>query len=99
VTLDRHVEFKVVMQRGSRLQVPKLIRWEFKLEPAQVLRIALHFDGHWGTREEFFGHINKAGRITVPKLICSLLKNTYNGHELAEATFVVELEPADKPDE
>jgi hypothetical protein len=93
------VEFKVVMQRGSRLQVPKLIRWEFKLESTQVLRIALYFDGHWGTREEFFGHISKDGRITVPKLICSLLKNAYNGQEFAKATFVVDLAPADKPDE
>ncbi len=87
------------MQRGSRIQVPKLIRWEFKLEPTQVLRVALYFDGHWGTREKFFGHIGRDGRITVPKLICGLLKDSYNGQELAGAIFMVELAPADETEE
>jgi len=32
VPLTECVEFKTVLQRGDRVQVPKLVRWEYKLE-------------------------------------------------------------------
>jgi hypothetical protein len=37
--LGRSVEFRAVLQRGNRVQVPKLMRWEIKLESSQTLKI------------------------------------------------------------
>ena len=37
--LTRTVVFRTVLQKGHRFQVLRLIRWEFKMEPSQVLRV------------------------------------------------------------
>jgi hypothetical protein len=39
VPLTEAVSFKVRLQRGNRVQVPRPIRWRFKLETSQVLRV------------------------------------------------------------
>jgi hypothetical protein len=33
--LTERVEFKAVLQKGNRVQIPKLVRWRFKLETDQ----------------------------------------------------------------
>ena len=37
--LTRKVTFRRMLQRGCRVQIPKMIRWEFKLEPGQVFKV------------------------------------------------------------
>jgi hypothetical protein len=34
--LTENVSFKTVLQRGNRVQVPKLVRWRFKMDSEQV---------------------------------------------------------------
>jgi hypothetical protein len=34
--LATRVSFEVVLEKGNRLQIPKLIRWQFKMEQNQV---------------------------------------------------------------
>ena len=39
--LTELVNFKTRLQRGNRIQLPKLVRWKYKLEQDQVLKVAL----------------------------------------------------------
>jgi hypothetical protein len=92
--LTRTVEFRAVLQRGNRVQVPKLVRWEFKLEPSQVLRIRVGRVSVYGRSEYFFGRMNKDGRITVPKLTVDLLEDMFEGESLVGKVLEVQLAPS-----
>lgn len=72
--ITESVSFKAVLQKGNRIQIPRLVRWQYKLEPTQVLNITVEVEGAVGS-EEFLGRMNKDGRITIPKLIIDLLKD------------------------
>jgi len=37
--LTEAVEFKTILQKGNRVQLPRLIRWKFKLETDQILKV------------------------------------------------------------
>ena len=39
--LTERVDFKAVLQKGNRVQLPKLVRWRFKLETSQVLKVTV----------------------------------------------------------
>jgi bifunctional DNA-binding transcriptional regulator/antitoxin component of YhaV-PrlF toxin-antitoxin module len=92
--LTRTVEFRAVLQRGNRVQVPKLVRWEFKLEPSQVLRIRVGRVSVYGRSEYFFGRMSKDGRITVPKLTVDLLEAMFEGESLVGKVLEVQLAPS-----
>lgn len=90
--LTEIVSFKAVLQKGNRVQVPKLIRWQFKMEPTQVLKVsvtAVDFYSGWQT---FYARMGKDGRIVIPKLTMTLLR----GEKPSLAGYVMEvtLEPA-----
>ena len=73
--LTQKVSFKTVLQRGNRVQVPKLVRWQFKMDSAQVLKVsvtALNVSISWQT---FYAKMGKDGRITVPRLQRELLRD------------------------
>jgi hypothetical protein len=63
-----------MLQRANRLQVPKLIRWRFKLDTDQIFKVSVSVVALWSARESFFARIGKDGRIVVPKLILAMLK-------------------------
>jgi hypothetical protein len=90
--LTRVVEFRAVLQKGNRVQVPRLVRWEFKLEIGQVLRIVVSrlgaYDNKW-----FFGRMSRDGRITIPRLTLGLLQDEINGESLLGCVLEVRLEP------
>lgn len=64
--LTHWVEFKAVIQRNLRLQIPVLVRWRFKLEPAEVFRVDLRIGYH---SEKFYARMSRDGRLTIPKVI------------------------------
>ncbi len=65
--LTRVVNFKRPLERRNKVQVPKIIRWQFKMEPDQVLRIGITGLGKgW---EFFYGRMGKDGRIFIPKAV------------------------------
>jgi hypothetical protein len=81
-----------MFQRGNRVQVPKLVRWQFKMDSAQVLKvsvIAINVSISW---QIFYAKMGRDGRITVPKLQRELLK----GREQSLVGYVIHvmLEPA-----
>jgi len=44
--LTEKVTFKTLLQKGNRLQVPELIRWQFKMESNQILNENSNLAGH-----------------------------------------------------
>jgi len=36
--LDQSASFKVRVQRGRRVQIPRIVRWRFRLKPSEVFR-------------------------------------------------------------
>ena len=91
--LTESVSFKATMQKGNRIQVPRLIRWQFKLESTQVLNVSVKVVGSFGVREEFYARMSKDGRITIPKLFVDLLKE--EEESLVDYALEVILSPAE----
>jgi len=65
--LTTRVEFKRPLEGCNKVQVPKIIRWQFKLEPDQVLRVGI--GGLRGGCEFFYARMGKDGRIFIPKAV------------------------------
>jgi hypothetical protein len=89
--LTRKITFQSKLQKGNMIQVPKLIRWQFKMESNQVLRIsvsAVNLGRGW---QFFYGKMTKAGCVRVPKTALSRLENEKDS--LAGCLFEVMLEP------
>ena len=51
----------------NKVQVPKIIRWTFKLEPDQGLRVGV--SGLGRGCEYFYTKMGKDGRIFIPKAV------------------------------
>ena len=90
--LTRKVRFEAVSQRCNMFQVPKLIRWQFKLEPNQVLKVSVSDQSSPQGWHDYFSKMTKNGRIRIPKLLVLLFKGekpNLSGHLLD-----ITLEPA-----
>ena len=44
MSLTEQVEFQTALQGGNRVQVPKLVRWKYKLDSDQVLKKITRFE-------------------------------------------------------
>jgi hypothetical protein len=74
--------------------VHKPVRWQFKLETSQILKVIVHpVDVHlcW---ETFYGKMDKSGCITIPKLTLSLLQSKADQQSLTGAVMEVNIELA-----
>jgi hypothetical protein len=90
--LTHRVIFKTLLKKRDLLSIPKLIRWQYKLESSEVLRITVSVVGAMGVRESFLGKMHKDGRIIVPKLQIALLRR--DEPSLAGYALEVTIEPA-----
>ncbi len=90
--LTDKVSFKTKLQRGNRVQVPRLVRWQFKMETDQVLQVWVHVVNLWTDWQHFYARMGKDGRILIPKLTLELLQ----GEKSSLAGYVLEvtLKPA-----
>ena len=94
VPLTEAVEFKAVLGRGNRFQLPKLVRWKFKLETSQILKVTV-FPAKSYTGECFYAQIDKSGRITIPALTKKLLESTNRDNQsLIGLVLEIQLQPA-----
>ena len=92
--LTERVDFKTRLQRGNRVQLPKLVRWRYKLESDQVLKVTVSVVGAWGGFETFYARMDKSGRLTIPRLTLQLLRARMHGDpSLTGAVMEVRLEP------
>ncbi len=89
--LTQKVTFRTSLEKGNRLQIAKLIRWQFKIESSQILRVTIDFLDLGKESQFFYAKMGKDGRILVPMLIILVVK----GEELSLAGQVMEvtLEP------
>jgi hypothetical protein len=61
--LAQKVTFETVLEKGSRLQIPKLIRWQFKMEQNKVLRVGVSPKRIWaGGPKFFYAKMDKQGK-------------------------------------
>ena len=90
--LTQTVSFKTKLQAQNRLQVPKLVRQQYKLETSEILKVTLNIVGVFGVRESFMAKMYGSGRIRIPDLTLSLLKR--NESSLKGCILEVTLEPA-----
>ena len=91
--LTVRVNFVTVLEKGNRLQVPKLIRWQFKMEHPQVLSVRVSLKRLLEVNDCFYAKMDKQGRILIPKLALALMANKENPN-LEGCIFDVWLEPA-----
>jgi len=92
--LTERVEFKARIQKGNRIQLPKLVRWRFKLETNQILKVSGIITNFFGGWETFYARMDKSGRVTIPKLTLKLLGSMRPDESLTGAVMLVRLEPA-----
>jgi len=92
--LDGRVQFKARLQKGNRVQLPKLVRWRYKLDTDQTLRVGVTVVNMFCGWETFFARMDKSGRITVPKLVLKQLGNSRPNINLTGMVFTVMIEPA-----
>jgi hypothetical protein len=90
------VDFRARLQRGNRIQLPKLVRWRYRLESSQVLKVTVSVVGIWAGIESFYGRMDKSGRLTIPRLTLQLMRARIGGDDqsLTGAVMEVRLEPA-----
>jgi hypothetical protein len=78
--------------KGNRVQVPRLVRWRFKMDSAQVLKVGVAAVNLWTGWQTFYARMGRDGRITIPKLTRELLRG--EEQNLAGCVIDVTLEPA-----
>jgi hypothetical protein len=89
--LTERVCFKTRLQRGNRFQVSKYVRWKYKLETDQTLKVIISVNGVYCNPQVFLSRMSKDGRIVITKVNMSLLQNRKS--ELAGYVLNVTLEP------
>jgi hypothetical protein len=72
--LTKKVTFQSTIQKNNKIQTPKLIRWQFKLEPDQVLRIGINAVDSGRGWQFFYAKMMKDGRIRIPRLTLLILQ-------------------------
>ena len=61
------VEFLARLQKLNRIQIPVEVRWRYKLEPGELLKVLVQpVDEFSVSAEEFIARLLRDGRITIP---------------------------------
>jgi bifunctional DNA-binding transcriptional regulator/antitoxin component of YhaV-PrlF toxin-antitoxin module len=88
--------FKAVLEKGHRVQVPRIVRWQFKLETNQVLCVTVRAIESFVDEERFYARMRSDGRITIPKLTRRLLQDSMSEKQsLQGAVLERQLEPTE----
>ncbi len=90
--LTAKVNFETRLEKGNRLQIPKLIQWQFKMEQNQVIKVQVTPKRLYGDPQHFYAKMDKQGRILIPKLTIAIMANKENPN-LERHIFNVTLEP------
>ena len=90
--LTAKVNFQTRLEKGDRLQIPKVILWQFKMEQNQVLKVGVSPERIWGCHQYFYARMDKQGRILIPKLTLAMMLDKENPNR-AGYIFEVWLEP------
>jgi len=97
--LTEQETFKAKLQRHNRLAVPTLLRWRYKMEPGELLKVTVKPLEPEGFREEeFLAKMAIDGRLTIPKLTMKILERDEE-KSLAGAIFEVTISPTGNPND
>jgi bifunctional DNA-binding transcriptional regulator/antitoxin component of YhaV-PrlF toxin-antitoxin module len=97
--LTKQETFKAKLQRHNRLAVPMLLRWRYKMEPGELLKVTVKLlEPESYGEEEFLAKTSTDGRLTIPKLTMKILERQEE-KSLAGAIFEVTIRPADNPND
>lgn len=83
--LTERVKFKMVLQKGNRVQVPKVIRWQFKMDSEQVLKVTVNALNVWSGWETFYARRGKDGGITISEVDAGTAARA--GNRVSQATL------------
>jgi hypothetical protein len=72
--LTQKVTFQTVLEKGNRVQIPKLIRMQFKMEHDQVLRAGINALDSGQGWHFFYTKMAKDGRIHINRLTVLILQ-------------------------
>jgi hypothetical protein len=100
--LTEEVTFKTKLQRHNRLVIPRILRWRYKLEPGELLKVIVMPFGLGSGQEEFLAKMAADGRLTIPKLTVEILQQTEDKNltsSIIEVTIrpVAQLDDNDPP--
>ena len=73
--ITEKITFKSVLQKGNRIHVPNLVRWQFKVETDQLLNVGVNDLNTQSGWQFFYSRMKKDGRILIPLLIIKLLQS------------------------
>jgi hypothetical protein len=90
--LSQRVSFQAVLEKCNKVQIPKLVRWQFKLETDQVLKVGVKVHDSWKSMQFYYAKMTKEGRVHVPKLVLSILQG--DKPSVAGCVLDIEIEPA-----
>lgn len=79
--LTETVEFLARLQKLNRVQVPVEVRWRYKLEQGELLKVRVQPVGSLAD-EEFIARLLRGGRITIPWEVVWALKLDKPGYVL-----------------
>jgi hypothetical protein len=88
------VNFTAVLQSGGRFQIPRLIRWRYKMESDQILVVHLSVADMFSSNETFYARMTKDGRIDIPKLHLARLASSKDEPSLRGYALTVQILPA-----
>jgi len=81
-----------MLQKQNRIVVPKLMRWQFKMEADQVLRLHVKLEDTYVDEQLFYAKMSKDGRILIPLLTLALISREVKP-ALAGQIFDVTIDP------
>jgi len=91
VPLTEKVSFTTTLQSSNKVQIPKLVRWRFKMDNDQALKVGVNFLGMHMGWQFFYTKMRKDGCITIPKLVLNLMHDKEG--KTAGSTIDVMIEP------
>ncbi len=89
--LNRVVRFEAQVEKSNLFQVPRKIRWAFKMESEQMLHVEIIAPRIAFGTHSFFAKMRKDGRIRIPKLVCAILND--KEPNLGDAVIDVTIHP------
>ena len=90
--LTEKVVFTTTLERLDKVQIPKVVRWRFKIESDQALKVGVNFLGLHKGGQFFYAKMRKDGRVSIPKLVLTLFEDEKTS--LAGYALEVMIEPA-----
>ena len=97
--LNELVTFKAKLESYNRIIIPRHTRWQYKINPREILKTNIRVFGSQNYEEEtFLAKMTSDGRLTIPKLTMDVLKQREEKN-LTGCILEVTISPAEQSDD